>query len=53
MCATCISDLNYQCYSFPRAIVADDALISTGVFFVGTVSKYLLGNRMIAHTQSC
>jgi hypothetical protein len=20
MCATCISDLNYQCYSFPRAI---------------------------------
>jgi hypothetical protein len=21
MCATCISNLNYQCYSFPRAIL--------------------------------
>jgi hypothetical protein len=24
MCATCISDLNYQCYSFPRAIEIND-----------------------------
>jgi hypothetical protein len=27
MCATCISDLNYPCYSFPRAINIYDGCI--------------------------
>jgi hypothetical protein len=53
MCATCISNLNYQCYSFPRAIGSFEGTLTGSIFSAPSFGPILQLSRRRKLFQEC